>query len=150
MQKLAVMALLCGLALVCLGQSGVRAEVLITVDEARLPAPAAAPSSRGVTRGPGIEQESPVPNQSVASPLMLKIKFEPRNNVAIDTATVKLTYLKANPIDLTDRIKRYIRADGIAMDQAEVPPGVHFLRLDLKDVQGRAATAVIKLTVADK
>ena len=31
------------------------------------------------------------------------------------------------------------------MDRAEVPPGVHLLRLDIKDMQGREATAVIKL-----
>jgi hypothetical protein len=151
MQKIIVVALFSGLALACLEPSGTRAEVLITADEAKLPASNdAAMPRRGLTRGPGIEQESPAANQAVRSPLSFKVKFEPRNKVAIDPASVTLVYLKAPPVDLTERIKRHITAGGIVMDQADVPPGVHFLRLDMKDTQGREATAVIKLTVADK
>jgi hypothetical protein len=86
----------------------------------------------------------------VHSQLPFKVKFETRNKIAIDPATVKLVYLKATPVDLTNRIKTHITAGGIVMDQAEVPPGIHLLRLDLKDMQGREATAIIKLTVTDK
>jgi hypothetical protein len=151
MQKIIVAVFSGVLVLVCLGYSGAWAEVLITADEAKLPPSGnAALLTRGITRGPGIEQESPAANQAVTSPLPFKIKFEIRNKVAIDPSTVKLVYLKAVPVDLTERIKKHMTADGIAMDHAEVPPGVHLLRLDLKDMQGRVATAVIKLTVADK
>ena len=149
MQKL-VTALIGGLVLACLGQ-GVSAEVLITADEAKLPASANTGTvMRSITRGPGIDQELPGPNQRVRSPLPLKVKFQTRNNVAIDQSTVRVTYLKAPLVDLTGRIKKYIRADGIEIGQAEVPPGVHFLRFDLKDIQGREGSAVIKLTVADR
>lgn len=124
------------------------AEVLITRAESELPATAnIAMTTRGITRGPGIEQLSPNPDQRVQSPLPLKIKFQTRNNVEVDPASIKLIYLKATPVDLTDRIKAHIKPDGIEMNQAEVPPGAHSLRLDLKDKQGRAATAIIKLTV---
>ena len=99
---------------------------------------------------PASSRESPASNQVAHSPLSFRVKFEPRNKVAIDPATVKLVYLKAAPVDLTERIKSHITADGIVMDQAEVPPGVHLLRLDLKDMQGREATAVITLSVTDK
>jgi hypothetical protein len=152
MQKIiTTLALLGGLALAGLVDSAARAEVLITVEEAKLPASSnAALPRRGVTRGPGIEQESPPSNQVVRSPLSFKIKFEPRNKVAIDLPTAKLVYLKAVPVDLTGRIKSHITADGIAMDQAEVPPGVHVLRLDVKDMQGREATALITLKVSEK
>ena len=125
------------------------AEVLITKAEAELPAmPNIAMTTRGLTRGPGIEQLSPSPDRGVPSPLSLRVKFQIRNHVEIDQASIKLTYLKAKPIDLTDRIKAYIKPDGIEMNGAEVPPGTHSLRLDLKDKQGRVATAIIKLTVA--
>ena len=147
MRKFAIAALAGGLALACLGQAS--AEVLITADETKLPAPTSAPS-RAVTRGPGVEQEAPSPDVRVSSPLPFKIKFQIRNNVAIDQSTVKLIYLKTPPVDLTDRIRKYITASGIEMNQAEVPPGVHFLRCDLKDMQGRMGTAFIKLTVADR
>jgi hypothetical protein len=131
-----------------LGAGPVRAEVLITEAEAKLP-PAASVgmTMRGLTRGPGIEQEAPPPDRDVPSPLQFKIKFQVRNNVPIDPASVKLTYVRSTPIDLTERIKPHVNAGGIEMTQAEVPPGVHVLRLDLKDQQGRIGTALLKLTV---
>jgi hypothetical protein len=151
MQKVIVTVLSGILALAGLGYSRASAEVLITAEEAKLPAsPNAVLSTRGLTRGPAIEQESPAANQPVTSPLLFKIKFETRNKIAIDPSSVKLVYLRAVPVDLTERIKKHMTADGITMDQAEVPPGVHFLRLDLKDMQGRVATAMIKLTVAGR
>ena len=143
--KMMVMALLCGLTLASL-QSAVRAEVLITAEEAKLPA-ATVPPMRGITRGPGIEQVSPPPDAGVSSPLAFKIKFEIRNKVEIDPRSVKLVYLKAQSIDLTERIRKYLTPDGIEMSRAEVPPGVHVLRLDIADKQGRTASAIIRLTV---
>ena len=125
------------------------AEVLITKAEAALPgSPQSSGNTRGLTRGPGIEQLSPSPDKSMASPLPLLIKFVPRNNVAIDPASVKLTYLKSKPIDLTERIKKHVTEDGIDMSQAEVPPGTHIIRLDILDKQGRSGTAMIRLNVA--
>lgn len=131
--------------------TGARAEVLITAEEAKTADAVNVPvNTRGVTRAPGIEQESPEPGQSATSPLSLKIKFQPRNNVPIDLSSVKLVYLKAAPIDLTGRIAKHVKPTGIVMDQAQIPPGVHSLRVELQDANGRAATAVIKLRVADK
>jgi hypothetical protein len=133
------------------GLPGARAEVLITKAEAELPTPAGVGSTqRGLTRGPGVEQLSPSPDKSMASPLPLLIKFVPRNNVAIDPASVKLTYLKSQPIDLTKRILSHVTPDGIDMSQAEVPPGTHVMRLELADMQGRSGTAIIKLIVAER
>jgi hypothetical protein len=146
--KRAVQLLLSTVLVLCaLGPANT--EVLITQAESELPAtPNVAMTTRGITRGPGIEQASPNPDQRVVSPLPLKIRFQIRNKIEIDPASIKLVYLKATPVDLTDRIKAHIKPDGIEMDQAEVPPGAHSLRLDLKDKQGRTATAIIKLTVA--
>jgi hypothetical protein len=139
------------LALACLCITGARAEVLITAEEAKAADAAdVAITTRGITRGPGIEQEAPEPGQSAASPLTLKIKFQPRNNVPIDLATVRLLYVKAKPVDLTERIVKHVTPDGIVLDQAEIPAGVHVLRLELKDAQGRAGIAIIKLKVADR
>jgi hypothetical protein len=131
--------------------AGAAADMLISEAEAKLP-----PSSdvvlttRGMTRGPGVEVVSPDPDRSVASPLPLKIKFIARNNVAIDPASVKLFYVKAQSVDLTERIKKHLTANGIDMDQAEIPPGTHLLRINLADSQGRTGTATIRLTVAPK
>ena len=151
MRKIVVRVMFIGLALVWLWQESALADVLITESEAKLPAqPKVTTITRGLTRGPGIEQLSPNPDQGAHSPLPLKIKFLIRNKVEIDSASVKLVYLKAMPIDLTERIRKHLTLDGIEMDQAEVPRGIHMLRLDLKDKQGRVGTAIIKLTVIDK
>jgi hypothetical protein len=125
-------------------------EVLITEAEASLPSPAdLSMTTRGLTRGPVVEQVTPDPDVDapVKSPLPLKIKFQTRNNVPIDKDSVKLTYVRTPNVDLTSRIKSHIAEDGIDMSQAEVPPGKHVIRIDLKDQQGRSSTATIKLTV---
>ena len=83
----------------------------------------------------------------VRSPLTLKIKFTAHNNAEVDPATVKASYLKLTPVDLTDRLHKYISSEGIDMPDAEVPPGTHLLRLELKDSLGRTSVSVIKLIV---
>ena len=128
------------------------AEVLISEAEAKLPPPSdTRMATRGLTRGPGIEIISPAPGtQGVKSPLPLKIKFIGRNSVAIDPASVKLTYLRVPSVDLTDRVKSHVTKDGIDMAQADVPPGNHLLRVDVKDTEGRAASSTFTLLVAPK
>ena len=151
MRILGVGALFRGLVLGALWLTCAHAEVLITEAEARLPnAIDVSMTMRGLTRGPGIELLSPNPNQSVTSPLPLKIKFDIRNKIEVDPDRVKLIYIKANPVDLTDRIKKHVTGGGISMNQAEVPPGTHILRLDITDKQGRVGTAMIKLVVNEK
>jgi hypothetical protein len=151
MRRLTSGAMVAGVALACLGSPRARAEVLVTEAEAKLPAsPDVGMTMRGLTRGPGIEQLSPSPGKAVASPVSFRIKFDPRNKVDIDTDTVKLIYLKAKPVDLTGRIKSHLTAQGIDMEGAELPPGNHVMRLDLKDKQGRIGTAIIKVTVSGK
>ena len=146
--RMVLTAMLCGgLALVC--ASSANAEVLITEAEAKLPnSPDAAMTMRGLTRGPAIEQVEPSADSK--SPLKLKIKFVTRNNVDIDVSSVKLTYLKVPVVDLTARIKQYVKSSGIEMDAAEVPLGQHTMRLDVKDKQGRASSAFLKVRVAPK
>ena len=139
------------LVLACVWAEPARADVLITRAEAAQPSPVTLGSNtRGLTRGPGIEQVSPDPDRDVASPVPLRIKFVIRNNVAIDPASIKLTYLKANPIDLTERIRKHLTPEGIVMERAEVPPGKHSMRLEVTDKQGRSNSAIIKLTVAGR
>ena len=124
--------------------------VLITEAEAGLPSPAdLSMVTRGLTRGPVVEQVTPDPDSTapVKSPLPLKIKFQTRNNVPIDKDSVKLTYVRTPGVDLTSRIKAHIGDDGIEMKAAEVPPGKHVIRIELKDQQGRSTTGTIKLMV---
>ena len=143
-------ATLCGALALAPAPAAVAGEVLITEAEASLPSPAdLSMTTRGLTRGPLVEQVTPDPDSTapVKSPLPLKIKFQTRNNVPIDKDSVKMTYVRTPSIDLTSRIKSHIGEDGIDMNAAEVPPGNHVIRIELKDQQGRSSTSTIKLTV---
>jgi hypothetical protein len=125
---------------------------LITQAEASLPAaPATQIAMRGLTRGPSVDQLSPSPTaMSPLGPLTFNIAFEAHNGAAVDPATVKLTYLKEPAIDLTQRLRPYITATGIKASEVDVPPGVHAIRIDLADTQGRTSSTVVMIQVTAK
>jgi hypothetical protein len=125
------------------------AEVLITTAEAARPAPAdlAMLGTRGLTRGPRVEQVSPDPRKGTKSPFPLEIKFIAHNDTTVDPASIKVTYLRSPSVDLTVRLKDHITPTGIDMSGAEVPPGTHMLRIDVRDSQGRHGTSIVKLSV---
>jgi hypothetical protein len=132
------------LAVLLAGGGTARAETLITEAEAKLPA-AEGLSLRGVTRGPGIKMISPA---SIRSPFHLQVKFEPRGGARIEPGSIKVVYVKSPAVDITGRVKPFVSGDGIDMAKAEVPPGQHVLRIEVKDSEGRAGTASLELTVA--
>jgi hypothetical protein len=125
---------------------------LITASEAGLPAAAATEiAMRGLTRGPSVDQVSPpADSMSPLGALTLNVKFEAHNGANVDPASVKITYLKQPAIDLTQRLRPYITAAGIKAGDVDVPPGIHFIRIDLTDSQGRTSTTIMKIQVAAK
>jgi hypothetical protein len=127
-----------------------QAQVLITEQEAALPAAAdTGLTFRGVTRGPKVKIVSPAPGAgTVTSPLSLKLQFESFGGAKIDTSSVKASYLKSPSVDLTQRMMKYVKDNGIEMEGAIVPPGEHVIKVDLKDSEGRAGSASFKLNVA--
>ncbi|MCK1651135.1 hypothetical protein IVA88_06715 [Bradyrhizobium sp. 149] len=127
-----------------------RATQLITEEEARLPPPkgAIAADRRGILRGPKVEFVSP--GDSVSSPLRLVLKFESYGGAKIDPDSVKVIFLRTPNVDLTARIKPFVQADGINMQDAELPPGEYIVRVDIKDSDGRPGTTIFTLKVAPK
>lgn len=127
-----------------------RATQLITEEEAKLPPPkGAVPADRrGILRGPKVEFVSP--GESVASPLKLQLKFESFGGAKIDPDSVKVVFLRTPNVDLTPRVKPFVHADGINMQDAELPPGEYTVRVDIKDSDGRPGTAIFTLKVAPK
>jgi hypothetical protein len=122
---------------------------LITDDEAKLPAQkgAVANSGRGITRGPKIL----VPDGEAgvqASPIRLQIKFQTFGGSTVDLDALKVTYLKSPVVDLTSRIKPFVQLTGIDMPDAQLPPGEHLLRVDIKDSDGRPASVVFLIKIA--
>ena len=123
------------------------AAALITPEEAALPPMkgAVANSNRGITRGPKIA----VTEESGAkSPIRFQVKFQPLGGSTIDTEGVKVIYLKQPNVDLTPRVKAFVQPTGIDMPDAQLPPGEHLVRIDVKDSEGRVSTTSFVLKIA--
>lgn len=150
MHDSSVAAIITAFSLICGVSAASAAEILITQAEAALPAASelGALGTRGLTRGPRIEQISPSPNSTGAkSPFPLEIRFVAHNETTVVPDSVKVTYLRSPSVDLTPRLKTHITAAGIDMGDAEVPPGTHMIRIDVRDSDGRSGTSIIKLSV---
>jgi len=122
--------------------------VLITEQEAKLPqAPNTTLSFRaGITRGPKVVLVTPESSE-ITSPVRLRLKFETYGGAKIDPASIKFTYLKNPAVDLTDRLRPVTQPGGIDISAAEIPPGVHHIRVDLKDDAGRSGIGNFTLNV---
>ena len=117
---------------------------LVTEQEAALP-PDRLPGLelRGSpTRRPSAVIVSPPPSAGVMkSPLNVKIKLQAHGGAKIDPDSIVVTYKKTPEIDITQRIMPFITADGIDVPDAEVPPGIHAFRVQLKDNEGHVGAA---------
>jgi hypothetical protein len=124
----------------------IRADVLITEQEAKLPADPT--RERDVIRGPTVRVVSPAPGAgTVTSPLYLRVRFESHGGTTINLDSIKITYKRLPPVDLTQRVRPFIKLDGIEMATAEVPPGTHTLRVDVKDTADRSGAVNLTFTV---
>src|SRR3979409_822766 len=136
-------AITCSLLLVAFTALPVtgRATPLITAEEAALPPQkGAVPNSgRGITRGPKI-QVPYVETGLQTSPMRFQVKFQTFGGSSIDLEALKVTYLKTPVVDLTPRIRPFAQSNGIDMPDAQLPPGDHLLRVDIKDSDGRVAS----------
>src|SRR5205807_7310327 len=104
----------------------------------------------GVSRGPSITLVSPNPSDAnTHSPVRLELKFEGRGGAQVDVGTLKLVYVKSPAVDLTDRIKAFAKPAGISVPAAELPPGTHTIRAEIKDKDGRAGFFSFNLNVAN-
>jgi hypothetical protein len=122
---------------------------LITASEAALPAEQVIKAhARGITRAPSVVIVSPPPAAGMMkSPVSLKIRYEAHGGAKIDIDSVLLTYLRTPEIDLTQRVKPYIGDNGIDVQDAEVPPGTHTIRVVVSDTDGRSNETDFTFTV---
>ncbi len=133
--------------IIFLMSSTVYATPLISAKEAALPDASGALTTRGIARGPSIKLVSPDNGQAVSSPFDLKLAFQARGEGKIDVDSVKIFYVKATPVDLTERLKKGITKDGLEFSKAEIPPGKHTLRVNVKDVEGHETNTFVTLVV---
>jgi hypothetical protein len=125
---------------------------LITTAEAALPAPADnGVLTRAITRGPAIQLVSP-PQAAVGiqSPFDLRVEFTPRGTAKIVADTVKVTYDRLQPVDLTERVRAGVSDKGIVLSGARVPAGKHTLVVTVADSEGRRTTRAFELMVLSR
>jgi hypothetical protein len=123
------------------------AATLITEHEAQLPADNSVLRS-GIERGPDIIVVYPPPRTGmIQSPFAFRVKFEPHGGTQIDLDTLTVVYKRIPAIDLTGRLKPYVRPDGIDMPSAEVPAGDHRIMIFVKDSAGHQGQADIHFDV---
>ena len=115
---------------------------LITEEEAKAPN-LQVPSTRAITRGPGISLLSPL--EVTAKSFAFKLNFEPRGGAKIDPTSVKFEYLKQPPIDLSSRFVSGLKGNQIELPLVRVPSGTHPIRISVKDSEGREATTILQL-----
>jgi hypothetical protein len=121
--------------------------VLITAEEARLPPPQNAAWSRGITRAPRIELAA-ADDGHLHSPIHFQLRLHAFGGASIDVGSVEVTYLRISNIDLTPRLRPFIRATGIDVPEAEIPPGEHMIRVNVRDSEGRQATSNFVLSIS--
>ena len=83
-------------------------------------------------------------------PFDFKVKLEAHGGASVTPDKVRVTYLKMPGIDLTERIRPFITAEGIVMAGAEAPAGEHQLRIDVEDSDGRTSQSIITLWVVKR
>ncbi|HET7886065.1 MAG TPA: hypothetical protein VFL62_07555 [Bradyrhizobium sp.] len=122
--------------------------LLISEEEAKLPPPkgAVAADRRGITRGPKIEVVGD--KEQSHSPVHLQLKFESFGGARIDPQSLKVTYLRTPNVDLTERVKSFAGASGLDIPDAELPPGDHMIRVDIKDSDGRTGSTSFVLKIS--
>ena len=123
-------------------QSGVW---LVTGAEAALPPSATSKAGRAITRGPAIRQVSPAASVPANQPFTLRIEFAGRGGEKVDPATAQITILRGSDINITDRLKPYIKANGIEIPNAMVGAGTHALQVAVSDARGRQTIANIEI-----
>lgn len=139
----------CFLAFALSGHAASAGDVLIKPEEAALPPSTSASkiplTTRAITRRPDVTLVSP--EKTVTSPFNLLFKFQAHGGSTIKPDSFHLVYLKSPVVDLTQRVRPYVTANGVEMTGAEAPPGQHMIEAKISDSDGRETSGIFVLNV---
>ena len=129
-------------ALICVS-AGALAETkwLITPEEAARARPVAGELKElaAAREGPGplIVVKNPRGLKTVRSPVDIFVAFEPgKSGQPPDMNTLSVALVGFIDIDITDRLREYINGSNLEVEKANLPTGIHRLRMAIKDVEG--------------
>ena len=98
--------------------------------------------------GPLISIESPGESGTVNSPAAIRVLFQPGpSGEQPDPTSFKFLLKKLITIDLTDRVTDYVTADGIDVEEADIPPGKYKFEMRIADVAGNESARQFKMKV---
>jgi len=123
---------------------------LITPEEASQPD---APIPKGIEsikiegNGPRIKIASPPLDKPLKVPFVIDILFEGLSNKSIDYESLRVRYLKLVPIDLTNRLRHYLRENRLLVKDVKVPQGIHRLQVLIAYTSGEKTVMDIVLTI---
>jgi hypothetical protein len=98
-------------------------------------------------RGPEIIVISPAEGQVHSGPLDIDIRFRAEDDSPIDLSTLKVTYGRLLPLDITPRVLPYASPEAIQVHRASFPAGTHTIRISVADTRGRVASRTLTLVL---
>jgi len=120
----------------------------ITPDEAALKDPPPLEILRSHSMGPKILIEMPKDGGTYTTPLSIQVKFIANNDSSINIGSIKVLYLKwMLTKDITDKIKKYVSAQGIDVADAPLPKGKHTIQISLADFKKQETTIRLSFTI---
>ncbi len=113
-------------------------------------------ASMGVTRavveevdnGPTIKINSPKNGSVLTGPFRLYVEIVKKPDGAdVNMKTLKVNYLKVVTINITSRVKSYIKGTKLDVPEAEFPAGKHRTEIYIEDVNGNVSRKLFNVTV---
>jgi hypothetical protein len=104
------------------------------------------------TEGPGpvIVLKHPKMLKRLRSPIDIFIAFEPgKSGKPANMETLKVTLIGFIDINITDRLREYIKGSNLDVEAAKLPSGKHRLRMRIKDIDGNPNERDVIVTVLD-
>ncbi len=102
---------------------------------------------KGVAPGPEIIIRSPKNGKTYKQPLEIDMSFVPSGNIPVSIETFRVVYVKFFEIDITKRVKQYIREKGVRVPKADIPKGEHTLKIFLSDEKGNVTSKKLTFNV---
>jgi len=127
--------------------------VLLLVSQSELDAlpldtPVAWSSKPTSPNGPVIRIESPIHNRTYQGPFAIIVEFLPGPlGYEVDLSSLKLEYKKAWGIDITERVREFIKGSRIDVAESELPRGRHTVEVQISDVEKNFSRQIFTVIV---
>jgi hypothetical protein len=107
-----------------------------------------APAERKENAGPVIQVEKPREDTYYNDLIDILVRFE-RNPLgkAVNMESLRVVYLKMFGIDITDRIRPFVRENQIDATRVKFPQGEHQFEIRIKDQEQMESSKVVSIRV---